>query len=72
MTSSSARSQSVPDPASRGPNDLDRLVELHREFCEVDDHPFDDRRARPALRHCSTTTPTASCGSWTIPARTPC
>ena len=29
-----------------GPTDLDELVELHRAFCEVDDHPFDDGRAR--------------------------
>jgi ribosomal protein S18 acetylase RimI-like enzyme len=42
-----------PSPPSRlvvirraDPNDLDQLVELHRAFCEVDDHPFDDRRAR--------------------------
>jgi GNAT superfamily N-acetyltransferase len=45
MTSSSARSQSTPIRRA-GPDDLDRLVELHREFCEADDHPFDDRRAR--------------------------
>jgi ribosomal protein S18 acetylase RimI-like enzyme len=30
-------------------NDLDRLVELHRRFCEVDHHPFDEGRARAAF-----------------------
>jgi ribosomal protein S18 acetylase RimI-like enzyme len=29
-----------------GPADLDDLVELHRQFCEIDAHPFDARRAR--------------------------
>lgn len=29
-----------------GQGDLDGLVELHRQFCDVDTHPFDDRRAR--------------------------
>lgn len=32
-----------------GPGDLDRLVELHGEFCAIDAHPFDIRRARAAL-----------------------
>jgi ribosomal protein S18 acetylase RimI-like enzyme len=32
-----------------GPSDLEDLVGLHRQFCEVDDHPFDDRRARAAF-----------------------
>jgi ribosomal protein S18 acetylase RimI-like enzyme len=27
------------------PGDLDRLVDLHREFCAVDAHPFDVERA---------------------------
>jgi ribosomal protein S18 acetylase RimI-like enzyme len=26
--------------------DLDRLVDLHRQFCEVDQHDFSDERAR--------------------------
>ena len=29
-----------------GPADLDGLVELHRQFCEIDAHPFDLGRAR--------------------------
>lgn len=29
-----------------GQGDLDALVELHRQFCEVDAHPFDLGRAR--------------------------
>jgi GNAT superfamily N-acetyltransferase len=32
-----------------GPGDLDRLVELHSEFCAVDAHPFDIGRATAAL-----------------------
>ncbi len=32
-----------------GPQDLDRLVEMHRAFCELDHHPFDDARARSAF-----------------------
>jgi GNAT superfamily N-acetyltransferase len=32
-----------------GPGDLDRLVDLHREFCAVDDHPFDIGRATAAF-----------------------
>lgn len=32
-----------------GPGDLARLVELHREFCAVDDHPFDVGRATAAF-----------------------
>lgn len=32
-----------------GPADLDRLVELHREFCAVDAHPFDVGRATAAF-----------------------
>ncbi len=32
-----------------GPDDLDTLVELHREFCELDDHPFHRARARRAF-----------------------
>lgn len=31
------------------PGDLDRLVELHREFCAVDAHPFDAARATAAF-----------------------
>ena len=31
------------------PGDLDRLVDLHREFCAVDAHPFDVGRATAAL-----------------------
>lgn len=31
------------------PDDLDRLVELHREFCALDSHPFDARRATTAF-----------------------
>lgn len=31
------------------PDDLDDLVELHREFCNVDAHPFDRARARDAF-----------------------
>jgi GNAT superfamily N-acetyltransferase len=32
-----------------GSGDLDRLVELHREFCAVDAHPFDVGRATAAF-----------------------
>jgi len=32
-----------------GPGDLDRLVDLHREFCAVDAHPFDIARATVAF-----------------------
>ena len=32
-----------------GPSDLDRLVDLHREFCSVDAHPFDIERAAAAF-----------------------
>jgi GNAT superfamily N-acetyltransferase len=32
-----------------GPGDLDRLVDLHREFCAVDPHPFDVARATAAF-----------------------
>ncbi len=32
-----------------GPGDLDRLVDLHREFCAIDSHPFDLARATAAL-----------------------
>jgi GNAT superfamily N-acetyltransferase len=32
-----------------GPGDLERLVGLHREFCVVDDHPFDIERATAAF-----------------------
>ncbi len=32
-----------------GARDLDTLVELHRAFCMVDDHPFDVPRARAAF-----------------------
>ena len=32
-----------------GTGDLDRLVDLHREFCAVDDHPFDAGRATRAF-----------------------
>jgi GNAT superfamily N-acetyltransferase len=32
-----------------GPGDLDRLVELHREFCVIDGHPFDIERATAAF-----------------------
>ncbi len=31
------------------PSDLTLLVELHREFAEVDGHPFDERRATDAF-----------------------
>jgi GNAT superfamily N-acetyltransferase len=31
------------------PADLDRLVELHRQFCEVDEHAFSEERARAAF-----------------------
>jgi GNAT superfamily N-acetyltransferase len=31
------------------PGDLDRLIELHRGFCDIDDHPFDAQRARAAF-----------------------
>ena len=30
-------------------SDLDILVDLHREFCDTDTHPFDRRRARAAF-----------------------
>lgn len=30
-------------------DDLDDLVRLHRDFCEVDRHPFHERRARTAF-----------------------
>jgi ribosomal protein S18 acetylase RimI-like enzyme len=30
-------------------DDLDALVDLHRAFCIVDDHPFSDARARAAF-----------------------
>jgi GNAT superfamily N-acetyltransferase len=29
--------------------DLDRLVSMHRQFCELDQHPFSDERARRAF-----------------------
>ena len=29
-----------------GPEDLDRLIELHRQFCELDQHPFSESRVR--------------------------
>jgi GNAT superfamily N-acetyltransferase len=32
-----------------GPGDLERLVDLHREFCAVDAHPFDIERATAAF-----------------------
>ena len=32
-----------------GPGDLDRLVELHGQFCAVDSHPFDSGRATAAF-----------------------
>lgn len=32
-----------------GPGDLDRLVDLHREFCAIDSHPFDLARATAAF-----------------------
>jgi GNAT superfamily N-acetyltransferase len=32
-----------------GPGDLDVLVDLHRSFCDTDDHPFDGDRARAAF-----------------------
>jgi GNAT superfamily N-acetyltransferase len=35
----------VDDIRRAGPDDLDDLVELHREFCKVDDHPYDRQRA---------------------------
>lgn len=31
------------------PDDLGALVDLHRAFCDVDEHPFDDARARAAF-----------------------
>ena len=31
------------------PDDLDRIVAMHRTFCELDHHPFDDARARAAF-----------------------
>lgn len=36
-------------PRRAGPDDLDRLVALHRTFCDVDHHPFDEGRARAAF-----------------------
>jgi GNAT superfamily N-acetyltransferase len=36
-------------PRRAGPDDLDRLVTLHRAFCDVDRHPFDETRARSAF-----------------------
>ena len=32
-----------------GPDDLERLVDLHRDFCAVDSHPFDSARATAAF-----------------------
>ena len=32
-----------------GPNDIGELLELHRAFCAVDDHPFDPVRAEGAF-----------------------
>jgi GNAT superfamily N-acetyltransferase len=37
------------DPRRAGPDDLDRLVALHRAFCDIDQHPFDETRARAAF-----------------------
>jgi GNAT superfamily N-acetyltransferase len=37
------------DVRRAGPGDLDTLVELHRAFCDVDQHPFDRDRARSAF-----------------------
>jgi GNAT superfamily N-acetyltransferase len=31
------------------PDDLDALLDLHRAFCDLDGHPFDDARARAAF-----------------------
>lgn len=31
------------------PDDLEHLVAMHRTFCELDHHPFDDARARAAF-----------------------
>ncbi len=31
------------------PADLETLVDLHRQFCSIDGHPFDQRRARAAF-----------------------
>lgn len=31
------------------PADLDRVVAMNRTFCELDRHPFDERRARAAF-----------------------
>ena len=28
------------------PDDLAMLIELHRQFCELDQHPFTERRVR--------------------------
>lgn len=30
-------------------NDLDRLVQLHRDFCDIDGHPFSEQRAAAAF-----------------------
>jgi GNAT superfamily N-acetyltransferase len=47
-----------PDPAHSGAvsvirragmNDLDALVAMHRTFCELDQHPFDEQRALVAF-----------------------
>ena len=32
-----------------GPRDMATLIELHREFCRVDGHPFSETRARAAF-----------------------
>ncbi len=37
------------DVRRAGPPDLDTLVDLHRSFCEIDGHPFDQLRARAAF-----------------------
>jgi GNAT superfamily N-acetyltransferase len=39
MTHATAIRRAVPD-------DLDTLIELHRQFCELDRHPFTERRVR--------------------------
>jgi GNAT superfamily N-acetyltransferase len=38
-----------PQPRLATPADLDELIDLVREFCEVDRHDFDDSRVRDAL-----------------------
>lgn len=48
MTSSSSPSRPVTIRRAE-PNDLDQLVELHRAFCDVDNHPFDEGRAQAAF-----------------------